>query len=181
MSLSRGRRAPSVACRGDRLGKSAKAAIRDLREGRLACLCTVGLFNEGIDIPSIDTVIMLRPTQSATIFLQQLGRGLRRAPTESRCSPCWTSWDTSGAEPRLRALTGQGTQAAGRLCGEGVSELPAGCEIQFDKMSQKRVWKNVKRQLATTALRTVNEFADYARRSASPWSIRCVGSFAESD
>ena len=47
-------------------------------------LFTVDLFNEGLDLPSVDTVLFLRPTESATVFLQQLGRGLRLAPT-SRC------------------------------------------------------------------------------------------------
>ncbi|CEH00961.1 DUF3427 domain-containing protein [Propionibacterium freudenreichii] len=168
---------PSVALSGQSSREIREAAIRDLREGRLACLCTVDLFNEGIDIPSIDTVIMLRPTQSATIFLQQLGRGLRRAPGKS----VLTVLDFVGHqredfsfEPRLRALTGQGRKQLVDSVEKGFSELPAGCEIQFDKMSQKEVLKNVKRQLATTTLRLVNEFADYARRSASPteYSLR---------
>ena len=42
-------------------------------------LFTVDLFNEGLDIPTVDTVLFLRPTESATVFLQQLGRGLRLA------------------------------------------------------------------------------------------------------
>ncbi len=46
---------------------------------RVICLFTVDLYNEGVDLPFVDTVLFLRPTQSATIFLQQLGRGLRRA------------------------------------------------------------------------------------------------------
>ncbi len=53
-------------------------AIRRLKNGDLKILFTVDMFNEGLDIPSIDTVLFLRPTQSPTIFLQQLGRGLRK-------------------------------------------------------------------------------------------------------
>lgn len=53
-------------------------AIDKLKKGELNVLFTVDMFNEGIDIPSIDTVLFLRPTQSPTIFLQQLGRGLRK-------------------------------------------------------------------------------------------------------
>ena len=49
----------------------------------LTTIFTVDLFNEGVDIPSVDTLLMLRPTQSLTLFLQQLGRGLRRAPLKS--------------------------------------------------------------------------------------------------
>lgn len=52
-------------------------SIAALTEGKLDAVCTVDLFNEGLDIPSIDRVVMLRPTDSRVIFLQQLGRGLR--------------------------------------------------------------------------------------------------------
>ncbi len=56
-----------------------KIAIEKLKNGELKILFTVDMFNEGVDIPSIDTVLFLRPTQSPTIFLQQLGRGLRKS------------------------------------------------------------------------------------------------------
>ena len=52
-------------------------AVRQLAQGRLAVLFTVDLFNEGVDIPAVDLVMFLRPTESMTIYLQQLGRGLR--------------------------------------------------------------------------------------------------------
>ena len=52
-------------------------AVQDLVEGRLRVLFTVDLFNEGVDIPSVDLVMFLRPTESMTVFMQQLGRGLR--------------------------------------------------------------------------------------------------------
>lgn len=65
---------------GDGRGES----LRQLRRGELACLCVVDMFNEGLDIPAVDRVIMLRPTESKIIFLQQLGRGLRAAEGKSR-------------------------------------------------------------------------------------------------
>ena len=55
-----------------------KDAVEKLKNNKLKALFTVDMFNEGVDIPSIDTVLFLRPTQSPTIFLQQLGRGLRK-------------------------------------------------------------------------------------------------------
>ncbi len=54
-------------------------ALQDLEEGRIDVIFSVDLFNEGVDLPTIDTVLMLRPTESQIIFLQQLGRGLRTA------------------------------------------------------------------------------------------------------
>ncbi len=55
------------------------AALADLEEGRLAAICSVDLFNEGVDCRPVDRVVMLRPTESPVVFLQQLGRGLRLA------------------------------------------------------------------------------------------------------
>src|SRR5690625_7793928 len=56
-----------------------EAALQDLRAGRIRILFTVDLFNEGVDLPEVDTLLMLRPTDSATLYIQQLGRGLRRS------------------------------------------------------------------------------------------------------
>lgn len=55
-------------------------ALRDLEDGRIELICAVDMFNEGLDIKTINHVLMLRPTESPVIFLQQLGRGLRTAP-----------------------------------------------------------------------------------------------------
>ena len=57
-----------------------KQLAEDLRNGLVHYLCVVNIFNEGVDIPEVDTVLFLRPTDSLTIFLQQLGRGLRLSP-----------------------------------------------------------------------------------------------------
>ena len=79
---SKGLRAAAVFCGGgsDNYSESLEA----LRRGRLQCLCVVDMFNEGLDIPAVDRVIMLRPTESKVIFLQQLGRGLRASEGKSR-------------------------------------------------------------------------------------------------
>lgn len=65
-------------------GDSHGESLRQLRRGELAALCVVDMFNEGLDIPAVDRVIMLRPTESKIIFLQQLGRGLRASEGKSR-------------------------------------------------------------------------------------------------
>ena len=58
-------------------------SLERLEAGKLAVIFTVDLFNEGVDLPSIDVVLMLRPTESAVVFLQQLGRGLRRSASKA--------------------------------------------------------------------------------------------------
>ncbi|MFP5487821.1 MAG: DEAD/DEAH box helicase family protein, partial [Acidimicrobiia bacterium] len=77
---------PSAAVWGETPEGERAQALRELRDGRLAVVFAVDLFNEGVDVPTVDTVLMLRPTESATLFLQQLGRGLRRADGKALCT-----------------------------------------------------------------------------------------------
>jgi len=60
-------------------------AIAMLDRGELDAIFTVDLFNEGIDIPSVDTLLFVRPTESLTVFTQQVGRGLRLHPDKENC------------------------------------------------------------------------------------------------
>ena len=68
---------PALAVSADTASDDRADALRKLRERKINVLFAVDLFNEGVDVPEIDTVLFLRPTESATVFLQQLGRGLR--------------------------------------------------------------------------------------------------------
>jgi len=77
--LLRGRPLRTVALTGDDAVGARERAVDELEAGRLDYILTVDVFNEGIDIPSVNQVVMLRQTQSAIVFVQQLGRGLRRA------------------------------------------------------------------------------------------------------
>src|SRR5207342_3552438 len=74
---------PSVAVSGETPEAQRAESLVKLRAGDLNCLFAADLFNEGLDLPEVDTVLLLRPTQSATVFLQQLGRGLRWAEGKS--------------------------------------------------------------------------------------------------
>lgn len=64
---------------GNNLGERVKA-FKNLQDDSksLEIICTVDILNEGVDIPAVNMVLFLRPTESSTIFLQQLGRGLRK-------------------------------------------------------------------------------------------------------
>ena len=61
-------------------------ALRKLKAGHVRAVFTVDLFNEGVDVPTVDTLLFLRPTDSPTLFLQQLGRGLRKAHRKTVCT-----------------------------------------------------------------------------------------------
>ena len=125
-------------------------ALRDLAERRVNVLFAADLFNEGLDLPEVDTVLFLRPTESATVFLQQLGRGLRR----TRDKAVLTVLDFVGYhraefrfDQRLTALTGKSRKSLEREIQHGFPTLPSGCEIVLDRQSQQIVLDNVRSQL----------------------------------
>ena len=100
--------------------------------------------------PTIDTVLFLRPTESATVFLQQLGRGLRLADDK----PCLTVLDFIGGQHgkfrfdlRYRALTGATRRALDRDIEQGFPTLPAGCHIELDRVAKEIVLDNMRAAL----------------------------------
>jgi hypothetical protein len=124
--------------------------IRRLRAGELQILFAVDLFNEGLDIPEIDTVLFLRPTESHLVFLQQLGRGLRLCPGKS----CLTVLDFIGQahrnfrfDLRYRALLGGTRDQLRQQIQAGFPFLPAGCSLQLDRVSSERVLANLRESL----------------------------------
>ncbi|MCA1785775.1 MAG: DEAD/DEAH box helicase, partial [Desulfobacteraceae bacterium] len=120
-------------------GDRCDSLLAELRSGRLAFLFTVDKFSEGVDVPEINMVLFLRPTQSLTVFLQQLGRGLRHAPEKE----CLTVLDFVGQvhrkyrmDLRLKALLPRHRYGIDREVAQNFPHLPAGCAIQFDRISK---------------------------------------------
>jgi len=139
-------------------------ALRQLAAGNVNAIFTVDVFNEGVDIPSVDTVLFLRPTESATVFLQQLGRGLRRAQDK----PVLTAIDFVGHQrkefrfdTRYRAITGATKTGLQRQVEHGFPFLPAGSQIMLDRQTQEIVLANIKRQLSTSWKQIVAELRSY--------------------
>ncbi|WP_168582820.1 DUF3427 domain-containing protein [Gephyromycinifex aptenodytis] len=135
-------------------------AIEDLSTGRIQAIFTADLFNEGVDIPAVDTVLFLRPTESITLFLQQLGRGLRVHPDKA----VLTVLDFVGqhrAEFRLdlrfRALTRSTRKGLERDVTQGFPFLPPGCQIVLDRLTQDAVLTSIKTNLAMRMPQLVNE------------------------
>lgn len=125
-------------------------ALAALRDREVCALFTVDLFNEGIDLPTVDTVLFLRPTESATVFLQQLGRGLRLAPDKD----CLTVLDFVGGQRaefrfdlRYRALTGVGRRQLVREVEDDFPTLPSGCHLSLDPVAKQVVLDNVRSAL----------------------------------
>jgi superfamily II DNA or RNA helicase/HKD family nuclease len=138
---------PSVAVTGDSTSVEREDAIRRLEARSVNVLFTVDLFNEGVDIPKVDTVLFLRPTESATVFLQQLGRGLRLHEGKG----CLTVLDFIGNahagfrfDLRYRALLGGTTKQVREQITEGFPFLPPGCAMRLDRVSREIVLENLR-------------------------------------
>jgi superfamily II DNA or RNA helicase len=134
-------------------GEERSAALHDLAAGNVRVVFTVDLFNEGIDIPNVDTLLLLRPTDSPTLFLQQLGRGLRKTAGKSAC----TVLDFVGThrkefrfDRRLRALLGGSRADVERQVRQDFPFLPAGCSFHLDAVASEIVLGSIRAAIPST-------------------------------
>ena len=141
---------PSVAIWADTRSDERAQALRDLADGRVRVVFTVDLFNEGVDIPAVDTLLLLRPTDSPTLFLQQLGRGLRKTHGKTVC----TVLDFVGThrkefrfDRRLRALLGGSRADVERQVQADFPFLPAGCSFQLDAVAKEVVLRSIRQAI----------------------------------
>ena len=113
------------------------ASLEALATGAIDLIFAVDMFNEGIDLPSVDTVMMLRPTESSIIWMQQFGRGLRRAQDKSHLSVIdyIGNHRTFLNKPRTLLNLAAGDRNidhALNLLQDGALSLPPGCEVTYD-------------------------------------------------
>ncbi|MBA3404863.1 MAG: DUF3427 domain-containing protein [Gemmatimonadaceae bacterium] len=166
----------SLAVSADTPDHKRSEALQKLRTGEIKVLFSRDLFNEGVDMPSVDTVLFLRPTESATVFLQQLGRGLRHEEGKA----CLTVLDFIGNahkrfrfDQRFRALLG-GTRAGVRdAIEQGFPHLPAGCEIKLDRESQRAVLQNVRALVGSTTRDLVEDLRGLGDVRLPTFLTRC--------
>nr|WP_183529503.1 DEAD/DEAH box helicase [Micrococcus sp. TA1] len=165
---------PSAVVTGETRSDERRKTLEAIRRGEIKCIFTVDVFNEGLDIPQINTVLFLRPTQSATIFLQQLGRGLRR----SFGKDVLTVLDFIGMQRKefrfdrkLRALTGSGRKRLIDDIEKDFPFLPAGSQIILDSVAKDVVIRNVKGQIAMTANQLAQDIREHAD-GRSLWEYR---------
>ncbi len=163
---------PARAVSGQTSAEDRADALRALRAREVNVLFAVDLFNEGLDVPDVDTLLLLRPTQSATVFLQQLGRGLRRTADK----PVLTVLDLIGQQRRefrfdlkYRALTGSSRTGLVRQLEQGFAYLPSGCELVLDPVAQRTVLDNVRRQLGLSRRELVAEVRSHGDLDLAAW------------
>lgn len=143
-------------------------ALRDLKDRRVNALFAADLFNEGLDLPEVNTVLFLRPTESPTVFLQQLGRGLRQANGK----PVLTALDFVGHQRkefrfdlRFRALTGDTRRGLEQQVKKGFPSLPSGCQIVLDKVAEEVVLDNIRTQVGGRWRELVGELRRHGDQS----------------
>jgi superfamily II DNA or RNA helicase/HKD family nuclease len=133
--------------------KDTRNSAKDqLVSGEINMIFVVDLYNEGVDIPEVNTVLFLRPTESLTLFLQQLGRGLRLCEGKD----CLTVLDFVGQahqnynfEEKFRALIGKTKHSVRLYVEEGFFNVPKGSFIQLEKQAKEYILRNIKASVNT--------------------------------
>jgi superfamily II DNA or RNA helicase len=156
-----------------------RAALADLAARRVNVVFSVDLFNEGIDVPAVDTILMLRPTDSPTLFIQQLGRGLRRTPGKTIC----TVLDFVGHhrkefryDRRFLALLGGSRRELPDQIEAGFPFLPAGCHMELDRVAADIVLRNIREAIPSRWAAKIEELRGIAQGRAT---IRLADYLAE--
>jgi superfamily II DNA or RNA helicase/HKD family nuclease len=142
---------PAVCVVGTTDADERRRAPQRLHDREICALVTVDLYNEGVDLPSVDTLLLLRPTQSPVLFQQQIGRGLRLAPGKESCLVL----DFVGQHRRdfrfdrlLGGLTGLSRRELIDSVEHGFGRLPPGCHIHLQRLTREQVLRGL-RELTT--------------------------------
>lgn len=145
---------PSMFLTGKSPDEERKLAKDKLVKGEVRFIFVVDIYNEGVDIPEVNTVLFLRPTESLTIFLQQLGRGLRLAEDKE----CLTVLDFIGQanrkynfEDKFAALLSNTSRSVTREIKDGFTSLPKGCYVQLEKKAAKYILDNIRASYGNSA------------------------------
>ncbi|MFI1889154.1 DUF3427 domain-containing protein [Streptomyces jumonjinensis] len=164
----------AVALSGETPGPERKAALDALKSGKLQIIFSVDLFNEGLDIPDVDTLLLLRPTSSATVFLQQLGRGLRRSDTKA----VLTVLDFIGQhrkefrfEEQYRALTNLTRNRLLANIEHDFPQLPSGCQIILEPKAKETIIENIRSQIGVNVTQLAREVAQYGEQRLTEYLL----------
>ncbi len=137
-------------------------------------LFVVDIFNEGVDIPEIDTVLFLRPTESLTVFLQQLGRGLRLAEGKD----CLTVLDFVGNsrpeydfESKFRALIGKTTTSVQKEIEDDFPHLPLGCSIILEKKAKETILDNIIKATSLNVNQLLTKIKNFKYQTTLPLTL----------
>ncbi len=164
---------PSMYLTGDSPDEERSSAKKNLVSGKNRFIFVVDIYNEGIDIPEVNTILFLRPTESLTVFLQQLGRGLRLAEDKE----CLTVLDFIGQankkynfEQKFSALLSNTEHSVERELKNGFVSVPKGCYIQLEKKAAKYILENIRVSYGNTA-GLVNRISTFEEDTGLPLTL----------
>jgi superfamily II DNA or RNA helicase/HKD family nuclease len=155
---------PAICVVGATSTEIRRQAPERLARGEVCALVTCDLYNEGVDIPSVDTLLLLRPTQSPVLFQQQIGRGLRLHEGKQSC----LILDFVGrhrAEFRfdrlLSTITGLSRNQLTGAVENGFSLLPPGCHIQLQQFAKEQILRSLRAVINQSWRRLSSELQSY--------------------
>ncbi len=164
---------PSISLTSDSTDEERDTAKRRLLSGDVKFIFVVDIYNEGVDIPEVNTVLFLRPTESLTIFLQQLGRGLRLADGKE----CLTVLDFIGQvnkryrfEEKFAALLNSSAKSVEGEIKNGFVSLPKGCYIQLERKTKEIIYENIRNALGIRS-GVISRIASFEDDSGLPLTL----------
>ena len=145
---------PSAYLTSESNDETRKKVKETLISGKIRFIFVVDLYNEGVDIPQVNTILFLRPTESLTVFMQQLGRGLRLYDGKE----CLTVLDFIGQsnkkynfEDKYEALLSNTNHSIIKEIKNGFVDVPKGCFIKLEKVASKYILDNIKAAIGNSA------------------------------
>ncbi len=147
---------------------------KQFQKKQINYLFVVDIFNEGIDIPEIDTVLFLRPTESLTIFLQQLGRGLRLSEGKDVLTVLdfvANSRPEYDFEGKFRALVGKTNSSITKEIENDFPHLPLGCSIILEKKAKEIILKNIKSATTFNKNILIKKIQNYKYQTSLPLTL----------
>lgn len=146
-----------------------------LKNKEINYLFVVDMFNEGVDIPEVDTILFLRPTESLTVFIQQFGRGLRKAEGKNHVD-IFDYVGNSRAEfnytDRMRVMLGRTSMSVEEEMERDCLHLPLGCRIMLEPKAKEYIMNNIRNAIRRFTARRITELVqNFDKRHDVPLSL----------
>lgn len=149
---------------------------RQLKNKEINYLFVVDMFNEGVDIPEVDTILFLRPTESITVFIQQFGRGLRKAEGKSHVDifdyvgNCRAEFNYSD---RMRAIIGRTSMSVEEEMERDCPHLPLGCKITLEPKAKEYIMANIRGEIKRFTTRKITALVqNFDRNHSVPLTLK---------
>ena len=148
---------------------------RRLKNKEINYLFVVDMFNEGVDIPEVDTILFLRPTESLTVFIQQFGRGLRKAEGKTHVNILdfvGNSRTEFNYTDRMRVMMGRTSMSVAEEMERDCPHLPLGCRIILEPKAKEYIMNNIKGAIQRFTARKVTALVkNFERHHSVPLTL----------